>query len=233
VRILSIERFDRATLLADLRRTPLLGYGGRAVYEHADLALEPAVATDRLAPAQRYVLREGIARVLALRDALLEHGVDLFQLDGGAYVRMASEPDLVVPVIPPVVEVTTGPDGAPVLLVGDGMHRVYAARRLGVPISVVLVRGVPHEFPYYALVEPGGWDAVREFDALPRGFVKKHYRMPDDRRALYRDFNAVFPGVQTERDEGITTCARATPASAPSPTGCGAEGRRTRRPSAP
>lgn len=104
-----------------------------------------------------------------------------------------------VPLLPPIVELTTEPDGRRVALINDGIHRVYAARSVGSPIRVVLVDGVPEQWPYYALALPQGWDDVIELDELPPGFQKKTYRVPDNYKALFRDFNGVFEGVQRER----------------------------------
>jgi hypothetical protein len=199
MQILGLERFDRDELLARLARTRLHGFDGVRPYERATLELAHAVPTDLLAPAQRYVLRTGLQKILDLREALLQHGVDVFALDGGAFVRASDVPGESVPVIPPVVEESREPDGRTVLIINDGIHRVYAARSLGLPISVVIARGVPQQYPYYALALRGGWGEVEELDALPDGFQKKEYRRPDNYKALFRDFNAVFPGVQKER----------------------------------
>ena len=38
-----------------------------------------------------------------------------------------------------------------------------------------------------------------ELEELPDNFQKKAYRVPENYKALFRDFNAVFPGVQQER----------------------------------
>jgi hypothetical protein len=199
VRVLSTERFDREVLLASLRRTPLVGYDDVSVYEAADVTLEPAVDTGRFVPPQRYILTGGVAKVLELRDALLEHGIDLFALDGGVYVRTTETPDEIIPVIPPIIEESRERDGTRPLLVADGMHRVYAARSLGLPISVVVVRDIPKDYPYYAYPEPDGWAAVQEFEELPDGFQKKEYRVPSNYHKLFRNYNAVFPGVQAVR----------------------------------
>lgn len=199
MRVLEVERFGRDELLARLRDTRLRGHGGARVYESAQLRLEPAFDPERLAPAQRYVLRPGLEKVRELREALLPHGVDLFALDGGAFVRTAEDPDERIPVIPPVVEESHEPDGRTVLVINDGIHRVYAARAAGLPIAVVAALGVPREYPYYALALPGGWAHVRELDELPDGFQKKEYREPESYKALFREFNEVFPGVQKER----------------------------------
>lgn len=199
MRVLSVEPFDRHHLLDALRRTRLRGFDRARPYEHAQIELAQQTDSDRLAPAQRYVLRDGVAQILALRAALLEHGIDVFALDGGVWVRTADQPDERVPVIPPVVEESHEPDGRTVLIVNDGIHRIYAARSLGLPISTVIVRGVPPELPYYALALPRGWADVAELDELPDGFEKKAYRIPDNYKALFRDFNELFPGVQQER----------------------------------
>jgi hypothetical protein len=209
VEILSVEPFDADELLSALRRTRLRGFDGARPYESATLELAAAVPTDALAPAQRYVLTPGVDRILALREALMDHGLDLFALEGGAYVRASEAPGELVPVIPPVVEESHEPDGRTVLVVGDGIHRVYAARALGLPISVVVARGVPPQYPYYALALPGGWSEVEQLDELPDGYQKKEYRQPDGYKALFREFNEVFPGVQKERKKSNPAHLRA------------------------
>jgi hypothetical protein len=198
LKVVSLERFDTARLLAGIRRTRLRGFGGARPYAAADLrvaAVDPAT----LAPAQHYVLRAGVERAVEVRAALLDLGVDSFALDGGAWFRTADDPDEVVTIIPPVVEASREPDGAVVPLINDGIHRIFAARAAGLPITVVLATGVPAEYPYYAYPLRGGWSEVVELDELPDGFQKKRYRQPDGYHALFRDFSAVFPGVQKRR----------------------------------
>lgn len=199
LRVLAVERFDREQLLSALRRTRLQGFGRARPYAHATLELSVATDPERLAPAQRYVLSGGVERVLALRAALLRHRIDLFALDGGAYVRTSDAPEQRIPVIPPIVEESHEPDGRTVPIVNDGIHRVFAARRLGLPINTVTVTGVPRHLPYYALALPGGWSEVSELDELPEGFPEKDYRDAEDPRSLYRELNEVFPGVQPDR----------------------------------
>jgi hypothetical protein len=197
--ILSIERFDRDELLSALRKTPLRGFEKTRLYENASLELAPATDTETLTPAQRYVLGPTVRKLLELRAALVDHGIDPFDLDGGAYVHTSEEPDEAIPVIPPIVEETLEPDGRTVMLVNDGLHRVSAARSLGLPISVVVARGVPSEYPYYAYALAGGWAELEMLDELPDGYQKKAYRLPDNYKALFREFNTVFPGVQKQR----------------------------------
>ncbi|HEX3517606.1 MAG TPA: hypothetical protein VHT29_01075 [Solirubrobacteraceae bacterium] len=199
LKIVSVRPFDCKELLARLKQTPLRGHGGVRLYAGAELELEPSFDPSKLAPAQRYVLMGSVRKLLELRSVLLEWDVDLLALDGGAYVRTADSPDEDIPVTPPFVEESHERDGRRVLLINDGLHRVYAARLLGLPISVVIARGVPVEYPYYAYALPGGWSEVAELEELPDEFQKKEYRVPENYKALFREFNAVFPGVQQQR----------------------------------
>lgn len=196
--VLEVDPFGREELLAALRKTRLRGFDGPAVYANATLGLVERDPAD-LAPAQRYVLKGGVAKILELRAALLDQGIDVFALDGGVWVRTGDAPEERIPMIPPVVEESREPDGRTVWIVNDGIHRVFAARSLGLPINTVHVAEVPPEYPYYALALPKGWAEVTELDELPDGFQQKEYRRPDDHKALFREFNDVFPGVQKER----------------------------------
>ena len=78
--------FGREDLLGALRETRLRGFDGARVYADATLELVESDPVD-LAPAQRYVLRAGVAKILELRAALLGRGIDVFALNGGVWVR--------------------------------------------------------------------------------------------------------------------------------------------------
>lgn len=197
--LLSVEPFDKDALLAALRRTPLRGFEKALVYQDADLSIAPGLDPQALTPAQRYVLRPTIDRLIELRGVLLPHGTDLLSLDGGAWISTSHHPQERIPLIPPIVEESLEPDGSRVLLINDGLHRVAAASQLGLPISVVLVRGVSQEHPYYAYALPSGWSEVQQLQALPDVYEKKSYRLPHNYKALFREFNAVLPGVQEQR----------------------------------
>ncbi len=190
-----VERFGAQELLERLRAVRLRGFPDVRPYAEADLQLR-AVDPETLAPPQRYVLREGLATIADLRAALAPHGLDPLALDGGAYVTVDGER---IPVIPPIVEESHEPGGRVVDVIADGLHRVHAARALGVPVTVVVARDLPREHPYYALALPDGWDGVAVLDALPDGFEKKTYRNPDNYKSLFRQYNEVFPGVQAQR----------------------------------
>lgn len=195
--ILSIEPFGRAELLSALQRTRLRD--GAELYTSARLDLAPATDPRALAPAQRYVLAPTVGKILELREALQPHGLDIFALDGGVWVRTSDHPGEPIPVLPPVVEESHEPDGRTVQVIADGIHRVYAAKSVGSRISVVTVEGVPREHPYYAYALSRGWAEVQELVELPDDFQKKTYRRPHDYKSLFRDYNAIYPGVQKQR----------------------------------
>ena len=197
--ILEVESLHRDELLARLRTTRLQGFDGHEIYAEADLQLVPTFDPANATPAQRYVLNPNVATVLRLRDALLPLGHDIFALDGGLRVRTGEAPEEWMPVIPPIVEESVEPDGRSVLLINDGIHRMYAAKSIGSSIATVVVRNLSPDFPYYAYALPTGWDGLQAMDALPDVFQKKEYRQPTGYQALFRQFNDVFPGVQKAR----------------------------------
>jgi len=205
---MDITRFETMTkteLLGRIGRTRLKGHDQYPVYENSRLELLP-MSTDDLTPAQRYVLDEDVQRVHALRAYFLKNGVDIFALNGGIlfwYREDDGSEEGPVPLVPPVVEESLEPDGRTVLIINDGMHRVFAAREVGSTISCVVIRSVSPKFPYYAFALPGGWSEVTRLAEIPDGYVKKAYRDPMNYKALFRDFNAVLPGVQKQRKRGI------------------------------
>lgn len=151
-----------------------------------------------LVPTQRYVLRSGVQVILDIADAFDHLGVDVFSLHGALLFRL-SDFGPFIPFLPPVVEESIERDGQKVLLINDGMHRIYAARVRNRKITVVLARNVPPAYPYYAYPLPGGWDQVEDINELSEGYQKKEYRNPLDHKALFRDFNEIFEGVQKQR----------------------------------
>jgi hypothetical protein len=199
VRVTDVEPIAADALLDSLRRTRLRGFDGAQPYASATLRIEHGRDPLSLAPAQGYVLAAGVRRILELRAALAKWSVDLFALEGGLWIRTDEAPGERIPVIPPLVERSSEPDGRAVMVINDGMHRIQAALATGAPITVVAAYDVPPEYPYYAFALPGGWAEVVELDELPDSFQKKRYRIEGNYKALFRDFNAVLPGVQKER----------------------------------
>lgn len=201
MRLTRWDTIPEAELLARLKTVRLMGHGQPEIYADADLSLVRGVPTDQLVPAQRYVLDADLASVFAIVDGLGAAGLDAFDLPG-AIQFWRETPDGEegpIPFLPPIVEESVEADGRTLWLINDGMHRCSAARSRNQPITIVLARNVPRSWPYYALPNPQGWDDVARLAALPDGFVKKAYRDPENYRDLFRDFNAVFDGVQKRR----------------------------------
>lgn len=195
-----IEKFElipEAEFLGRLKKTRLRGFDRAEVYRDASLAIE-RFHTDAFTPAQRYVLRDGVQTILDIAEAFEPHGIDVFSLRGALLFWQEGE-EQPIPFLPPVIEESHEQDGSTVLLINDGIHRVYAARKLGREINVVLARSVPLEYPYYAFALPDGWAQVEELAELTEGYQKKAYRNPENYKALFRDFNEVFEGVQKQR----------------------------------
>jgi len=200
---MQITKYDllaEAELLSRLKRTRLRGFDQAEVYRDATLEVVEA-DPESLTPAQRYVLQEGVQAILDVADAFEPRGIDVFALRGALlFWPEGSDPDgPPIPFLPPVIEESIERDGKKILLINDGIHRVYAARKRGRKLNVVLARNVPVEYPYYAYALPDGWAQVDELAELQEGYQKKEYRNPENYKALFRDFNEIFEGVQKQR----------------------------------
>lgn len=195
--IAAVQRFSADALIERMREVTMLKAPEIKVYRHAFVSLEH-IGVQQLSPPQNYILRDELKKVRELKWALESHGIDIFHLDG--FVRLTLEGfDEPVDLLPPVVEESIERDGSVHFLINDGMHRVYMALREWVIPQVVLVRGVPKQFPYYAFPVPGGWGSVEERDDLPHGYLKKWHRIANY-HALYRNFNSAFSNVGGPRE---------------------------------
>lgn len=202
MRIIKHKLLSETELLRRLKEVRLKGFDQFPVYQNATLEIVEQIDTELLTPPQRYVLIDNIKTILDLTRGFAERGIDIFSLRGALLFWLeGSNPDndLPIPFLPPVVEESWEQDGRMVSLINDGMHRVYAARKLGRKINIVLAKNVPREYPYYAFALSGGWTQVEEIPELSDGYKKKEYRNPNNYKALFRDFNAVFAGVQKDR----------------------------------
>ena len=200
---MQITKYDllaEGELLSRLKRTRLRGFDRAEVYRDATLEVVEA-DPESLTPAQRYVLQEGVQAILDVADAFEPRGIDVFALRGALlFWPEGSDPEgPPIPFLPPVIEESIERDGRKILLINDGIHRVYAARKRGRKLNVVLARNVPAEYPYYAYALPEGWAQVDELAELQEGYQKKEYRNPENYKALFRDFNEIFEGVQKQR----------------------------------
>lgn len=191
MQITRVESFGVDELFAALRRVTLHDRPLSLPYARADLTLLEGFAPDALVPAQRYVKRSELTKIMRLAAALRDHGVDVFGLQG--YVRFWTPdgPPEGMDILPPVVECSREPAGPCIKLINDGMHRVYSARAAGRGITVVYAAGVPDDTPYYAYPNPRGWEGVEEIEEISEQYAKKNYRL-EPHRSLYRDFNTAF-----------------------------------------
>ena len=209
--IIRHELGSRERLLNILREVRLKGtFNGIErpyVYQNAKLQLQwysPVGIEEFLYPPQRYVLKPTVDSILELEKVFDQLGVDIFGLQGALYFwleGMDPEKDEPIPFLPPIVEESEEPGEHMVFLVNDGMHRIWAARKVGRGINIVLVQDVPPEYPYYAYAIMERWKNIVEFKELPDVFEKKAYRNPTNYKSLFRDFNEVFPGVQKDRKQ--------------------------------
>ena len=213
--ITRLEKIPLDKVIKGLRKVRLKGYGQPLVYKDAEIIL---IRQDPLSivPTQKYILNSECNRLLRLYQALMDYGVNLYLLCEGVrfWVRDLDWSEQgPFTILPPIIELfpdtmafqdvelhDPGPHSTPIPILNDGMHRVFSAIKLRIKINIISIKQNPNKtFPYYAYGLLGGWNDVKLMDELPDGFVKKHYRDPTNYKALFRDFNEFFPGIQTAR----------------------------------
>lgn len=196
---LKYEIIPITQVLSRLRQIRLLGHGQPQIYRDATLEIREQVDPNQLVPAQRYVLTTDFQRIHDLYLLFQQQGIDIFALQDGLLVWYEEKEP--IPLLPPIIEESVSESGEKVLLINDGMHRVYTARQLGKRINIILISQVPTAYPYYAYPLEKGWQDVVELEALTESFVKKYYRDQKNYKALFRDFNALFPNIQKQRQK--------------------------------
>lgn len=193
MKIVRLEKHSEKELLERLRKVSMFTDENKFVYKKASISLEK-IHPRYLAPPQSYVLAKELQKVRELRFALLEKGVDLFNLEGYVTIYREEIPDTPIDVMPAVIEESIERDGSIQQIICDGMHRTYLARIEWVIPKVIFIRGLKKELPYYAFPWQGGWDKVVMREDLPEGFVKKWHRI-ENYKSLYRNFNSAFNNV--------------------------------------
>lgn len=182
---MEVKLLSQNTVIDLLRNVQCVGHNQEKPYANADIKFEYGVYRADTTPAQAYVLRPKL-EFLSIRYDRIEYLFDFnvrhhgcgFLIDG-------------VPLLPPILE---GDE----MLVCDGMHRIQSAHMYGAqPFCAIHITNP--SLPYYAYPLEGGWDAVQVLESIPTGYVKKNYREPENHKALFRNFNAQFPGIQEKR----------------------------------
>ena len=204
MRIVKYQILPEIDTLNRLRNVRLKGFGQPFVYQNANLHLISGICIDLLTPPQRYVLRPTVEKIVEIATAFdTQYHIDVFSLVGALFfwtdeMDLSAEP---IPFLPPIVEQSIERNNRAVMLINDGMHRVYAARLLNRKPNVIFITNLPPEYPYYAYAIEEGWGGVEMIDELTDGYKKKDYRNPESYKALFRDFNSVFPGIQEQRKQ--------------------------------
>jgi hypothetical protein len=190
--IKSVSELPFTEVEKKLRRVHLSGQPEMLIYKNAKIHLEKSVDPKEIKIAQKYVLREQLERIVTLRNSLLGHGYDIFDISGYLHVECGNgyEPE-VFDVLPPVVEWSPEDD---VWLLNDGMHRMFLALTLNRRINCIFISNILDDLPYYAYPSENGWDGVEVLDCLTKNTIKKKYRI-ENYRTLFRDFNSSFTNV--------------------------------------
>jgi hypothetical protein len=186
-----VEVKSREELIRRLREVTLKG-SGEKVYAASDICVR-SVDPRELHPCQYYVLQADLDRVADLSYSLLNHDVDIFELEGFVEFTLKGK-DEVITILPPVCEYTRNSLGDRVRIINDGMHRIFLARLEWRYINVVMIDNVPQ--PYYAYPIPGKfvWEQVHVMRRLHPEFMKRWYRGPKkEAKKLFRLFDA--PGA--------------------------------------
>jgi len=193
IKLEAVERFSADELVRRLKDVTMLEDPQVKPYENAFISLEN-IAVEDLHPPQRYALKQELHKVRALKWALEDHGVDLFNLNGFVRLRLSGyeEP---VDLLPPIIEESIEKNGRVAHIICDGMHRIYLAYLEWVIPQVVFVRGLPKRLPYYSFPIPDcDFTKIELRDDIPHGFIKKWHRI-ERNKTLYRDFNSAFVNV--------------------------------------
>lgn len=192
---MELETRSRGELISKLEQVTLRGSGVQP-YLNARIDLI-TLMPEELSPCQRYVLMPELKKVETLRwDILQESGhLDILRLDG--YLKCHYE-DKTIDVVPPVCEEFITADYKLRIKVNDGMHRVYLAYQMGVPVTIAYIRGIHQGYPYYSHIVPGGWPAVEIIDSLSETYVKK-FHVAREYKRLFRSFNSQFENIGDSR----------------------------------
>lgn len=192
---MDVETRSRGELIAKLQQVTLRGSSTQP-YLGARIDVV-TLMPEELNPCQRYVLMPELKKIEDLRWSILKESghIDIFGLDG--YIKCHYE-DQTIDIIPPVCEEFFTADYKLKIKVNDGMHRVYLAYQMGVPITVTYVRGISPYYPYYSHIIPGGWPAVEIIDSLGEKYIKK-FHVAKEYKKLFRQFNSQFENIGDSR----------------------------------
>ncbi len=130
------------------------------------------VRPDDLYPCALYVLNGGLSRAHELRQSFLALGVDIANLSETDAKLTFSWRDRKGAVISfPIIEMSEDDGGK--LIVIDGLHRIFDARRSGLDfVTAVLIENASAAVPAY----PVSWDEVKTVESVPSTGEKRKFR---------------------------------------------------------
>jgi len=203
MRILRYKKYSKDELFNRLRKVTLLHSSNTPnpiyVYKNAEIELSD-IPVSSILPSQFYYLEESLLKVGKIKEALMEHNLDLFSLDG--FVNyVINESDVMYNLLPIVIEYQMEKDGSINPIILDGLHRVILARKKNLKkIQVIKIADVSKRYPVFGYVNPKGWEDVKLTKTAPAKKDKRHWRFPiEEAYKYYRDFNSAFDNVGKPR----------------------------------
>ncbi len=213
IKIIHISTTDE--LFQDIRKVPLHDNPNIFVYKDSKLSIKEFYA-DELNLTKINFLRDNLERTKLLRNELLEqHGIDILRLDSKITYQDNNGREWVM--IPPIVELSAKKikyiprnngeldplkefDNIKIPVLGDGGHRGYLARELGIQMKVVYISNSNPNYPFYAY--PNSWEESQLVDTVDAKNTRKYY-VWEDKYKLYRDFGVISTGgIRKEGSKG-------------------------------
>lgn len=176
-----IDHFDNFNVIqGQLRRCPLNGVPNMFPYRNSVITLE-TMDPNHLNPCALYVLKENIDRTINLRGHFLSQGIDILAMTADQAAIEYIYEGQPYRISPPMIEMSEDDGNIPI--VTDGLHRVWLARSIGMPVNVLKIQNIAAPIP--AL--PVSWDEVNIVDKVPPTSEKRKFRFnsPEETQAWF------------------------------------------------
>lgn len=186
-----INGLYQASTLADRQARPY--QGANINYQNIKL--------NEIRPTQYYQIEENIQRLVMIRSFVLSYGQDILNFDdGGVELLIQSNSEIM---LPPIVE----NDSQEGLIILDGTHRSFLARRMGmIAMRFILIDGVSEKFALHKRRLANEWHEVQRFEtvldlkqARAAGFVHRREGLSENQANAYRDFSHLTNRGKDER----------------------------------
>lgn len=198
---LHFSRFvSRSEVVDGLFQTSTLADPQARPYQGASISYQNIKLTE-IKPTQYYQVEENVRQVEEIRNFVLSYGQDILNLsDGGVELVVNSQAEIM---LPPIVE----NDPQEGLIILDGTHRSFLARRLGMTaMQFILIDGVREEFALNKRRLSNEWHEIQSFETMldlkkarAQGFVHRREGRGDNQYGAYRDFSHLTNRGKDER----------------------------------